>query len=114
MEFDIEKCTMLIMKKRKIETREEIELLNQERIRTLRNYKYLGTLEADIIKQRWKETLGKVRKSTLEEQKNPPQNQTPRQISHQRNKHQDRFLGNILETDKERILTKDKENDDDA
>ena len=49
IEFSIEKCAMLIMKRR-----EGKELLNQGKIRTLREketYKYLGILERDIIKQ---------------------------------------------------------------
>ena len=48
MEFGIQKSSMLIIKSGKRETTEEIELSNQERIRTLRekeNYKYLGTSE---------------------------------------------------------------------
>ena len=54
LEFRIEKCTTLMMKSRKRKIMEGIELPNQERIRTLRereNYKYLGILEADTIKQ---------------------------------------------------------------
>ena len=53
MEFDIEKCTMLIMKNGKRETRERTELPNQESIRTLgekENRKYLGILEVDIFR----------------------------------------------------------------
>ena len=45
---------MLIMKSRKRQITGGKELLNQERIRTLEekeNYKYLGILEVDIIKQ---------------------------------------------------------------
>ncbi len=45
---------MLIIKGGKRQKREGIELPNQERIRTRgekENYKYLGILEADIIKQ---------------------------------------------------------------
>ena len=54
MEFDIEKCVMNVMKIRKWQITEGIELPNQERIRTFgekENYKYLGILEADTIKQ---------------------------------------------------------------
>ena len=53
MEFGIEKCAMLIMKKGKKQTTEGIELLNQENIRThgeKETYLYLGILEADTIK----------------------------------------------------------------
>ena len=45
---------MLMIKKWKIETTEEIELLNQESVRTLvlmENDTYLRILEADTIKQ---------------------------------------------------------------
>ena len=54
MRFDIEKFTMLIMKSEKREATEGIELPNQESIRTYgekENYKYLGILEVDTIKQ---------------------------------------------------------------
>ena len=45
---------MLIMNKEKRETMEIIELVNHKSIRKLglnENYRYLGTLEADTIKQ---------------------------------------------------------------
>ena len=54
MEFRIEKCVMLVMKIGKRHLRDETELPNQEKIRTLgekETYKYLGILEADITKQ---------------------------------------------------------------
>ena len=54
LEFAIEECDMLIMRSRNRQTTEGIELLNQEKIRTVREketYKYLGLLEADTIKQ---------------------------------------------------------------
>ena len=54
MEFVIEKCSMLIMKSRKRQITERIELPNQEKIRILEEtetYKYLGLLQADTIKQ---------------------------------------------------------------
>ena len=54
MEFGIEKCAMLVMKSRKRHLTDGIEILNQDKIRTLgekRTYKYLGILEADTIKQ---------------------------------------------------------------
>ena len=62
---------MLIMNKGKRETTEGIELPNQENIKTLgenESYKYLGILEADMIKQRGmkdkvkKENLKRTRK----------------------------------------------------
>ena len=55
MEFDIEKCAMLVMKSSKRHMTDGIKLPNQDRIRTLEEketYKYLGILEADTIK--WK------------------------------------------------------------
>ena len=66
MEFGIEKCAMLVMKKGKKIT-EGIELPSQDKIRILgekENYKYLGILEADTIKQT------DENKSTLGEQEN--------------------------------------------
>ena len=54
IEFYIEKCTMQVMKSGKRHLTDEIELLNQDKIRTLEEketYKYLGILEADTIKQ---------------------------------------------------------------
>ena len=54
MEFSIEKCAMLIMKRGKRETTERIELANQESIKILgekENYKYFGILKVDTIKQ---------------------------------------------------------------
>ena len=54
MEFGIEKCTMLAMKKWKREVIEVKELPNLETIRTLgekENYKYLKILKGDNIKQ---------------------------------------------------------------
>ena len=53
MEFGIKKCAMLIMKRRKQQMIEGIELPNQEKIRMLKEketYKYFGILEADTIK----------------------------------------------------------------
>ena len=53
-EFVIEKWAMLIMKSGKRQIIEGTELSNQERIRTLgekENYRYLGILEVDTIKQ---------------------------------------------------------------
>ena len=55
MEFGIKKCSMLIMKKRKIEIMEGIELPNLESIRTLEekeNDKYMRRVEVDTIKER--------------------------------------------------------------
>ena len=54
MEFDIEKCTLLIMKSSKRHLTDGIDLPNHDKIRTLaenETYKYLGILEADTIKQ---------------------------------------------------------------
>ena len=54
MEFDIEKCSMLVMKSCKRHLIDGMELPNQDKIRTLGEkeiYKYLGILEADTLKQ---------------------------------------------------------------
>ena len=54
MEFGTEKRAMLITRSRKRQITEEIELSNQERIRThgeKNNYKYLGILEDNNIKK---------------------------------------------------------------
>ena len=51
MEFGIEKCEMLIMKKKKKKTTEGLEPLNQINNRTLgekENYKYQGIFESDL------------------------------------------------------------------
>ena len=52
MEFDTDKCTMLVMKSGKRHMTEGIKLPNQEKTRTLgekESYKYLGILEADTM-----------------------------------------------------------------
>ena len=67
MEFGIEKCAMIVMKKGIRETVEGIELRNRKSIRILEgkeNYKYLGILESSF-KQRLRKK--KQEKSTLEE-----------------------------------------------
>ena len=54
MEFGIEKCSMLVMKRGKRHLTDGMELPNQDKIRTLgekKTYKYLCILEADTIKQ---------------------------------------------------------------
>ena len=54
MGFVKDKCTMLAMKSGKRHMKEEIELPNQEKIRTSREekiYKYLVIFEANTIKQ---------------------------------------------------------------
>ena len=54
MELSIEKCAMFVMKIGKRHLMDEMELPNQDKIRTLREketYKYLGILEADTVKQ---------------------------------------------------------------
>ena len=54
MEFDIEKCAMLVMKSGKRYMTGGMELPNLDKIRTLgenETYKYLCNLEADTIKQ---------------------------------------------------------------
>ena len=69
MEFGIEKCAILIMKSGKRHLTDEMELPNQNKIRTLgeeETYKYLGSLEADTIKQRRKKKLRKNISGELE------------------------------------------------
>ena len=54
MEFGIEKSGMLVMKSGKRQLTDGMELPNKDEIKTLaenETYKYLGILEADIIKQ---------------------------------------------------------------
>ena len=54
MEFGIEKCAMLVMKSGKRQLTDGMELPNKDKIKTLaenETYQYLGTLEADTIKQ---------------------------------------------------------------
>ena len=54
MEFGIEKCAMLVKKSGKRHITDEMELPNQDKIRTLgenETFKYLGILEAGTIKQ---------------------------------------------------------------
>ena len=54
MEFGIEKCAMHEMKSGKRHRTDGMELPNEDKIRTVvenENYKYLGILEADTIKQ---------------------------------------------------------------
>ena len=54
MDFGLQKCAMLIMRSRKRQMTEGIELLNQEKIRPFgekETYKWLGKLEANTIKQ---------------------------------------------------------------
>ena len=66
MEFGIEKCTLLVMKRGRRHLTDGIELPNQDKIRTLaenETYKYLGILEADTIKQ--VEMKNKIQKEYL-------------------------------------------------
>ena len=54
MEFGIEKCTLLVIKSGKRHLTESMELPNQDKISSLgekETYKYLGILEAVIIKE---------------------------------------------------------------
>ena len=65
-EFGIEKSALLVMKSGKRHLTDGIELPNQDKIRTLaenETYKYLGILEADIIKQ--VEMKNKIQKEYL-------------------------------------------------
>ena len=51
MEFDIEKCALLVIKSGKRHLTDGIELPNQDKIRTLAENEYLEILEANTIKQ---------------------------------------------------------------
>ena len=54
MELDIEKCVMLVIESGKRHMTDEMELSNQDQIRTLGEngtYKHLSILEADTVKQ---------------------------------------------------------------
>ena len=53
IESGIEKCAMLLMKSGNRQMKKEVELSNQEKIKTFgetETYKYLGILEADAIR----------------------------------------------------------------
>ena len=69
MEFGIEKCAMLVMKSGKWHLMDRMKLPNKDKIRTLwenETYKYLGILEAETIKQRWKKKSRKNISGKLE------------------------------------------------
>ena len=68
MQFKIDKCVMLVIKKGKIVTSDDTELPNEKVMKSLEgeNYKYLGVLEADEVmvnkmKDVKKEHYGKTR-----------------------------------------------------
>ena len=66
MEFGIENCALLVMKSGNRHLTDGIELLNQDKIRTLaenQTKKYLEILEADTIKQ--VEMKNKIQKEYL-------------------------------------------------
>ena len=70
MKFGIEKCAMFVMKSGKRHLMDGMVLPNQEQIRKLgekETYKYLGILEADIIKQ--EETKEKIKKECFRKTK---------------------------------------------
>ena len=102
-------CTMPIQKERR-ETKEGAEFQNQEITKTFEekeNYKYLGILKVNTIK------------NSTSEKKKTSQNQTQLHQSYQRNKHLGsascKILWTILKMDKEGSQTdglKDKEIDD--
>ena len=87
MEFGIEKFVRLIMKRGKRKT-------NQDRIRTLsgkENFKYIGILEAGIIKQTWmtekKKHKEKRKNKCTPDKRGTSRNQSLQQKSHQMHKH---------------------------
>ena len=68
MQFGIDKCAMLVMKKAKIVKSNDIQLPNDKVITSLEegeSYKYLGVLEADqvMVKERVGAVLQKSKKS---------------------------------------------------
>ena len=70
MEFGIEKCAMLVMKRGKRHLTDGMELPNQDKIRTLgkkETNKYYGILEVDTIKQ--EEMKEKIKKTISEDTK---------------------------------------------
>ena len=96
---------MLIVRSGKLEMTEEIELPNQEKIRTLEEketYKYSGILGVDTIK---KVEMEKRLKRMTRIIKKTTRNQTIQQKPHQRDKHLACPSLKILET----ILNVDKE-----
>ena len=113
-EFGIEKCAMLIMKSRKWQMMEGIELLNQEKIRTLgenETYNYLWILQADTTKHA--EIKGEMKKISQEKEKTA-RKQTTLQKSHQTDKymgcpHPRKILGTILKVDERRTTTNGSE-----
>ena len=88
MEFGIEKYAMLVMKSDKRYLTDRMELPNQDKIRTLgekETYKYLGILEADIIKQ--VEMKEKIQKEYLRSTRKLLKTKTILQKPYQRNKY---------------------------
>ena len=66
MGFGLEKCAMLVMKSCKLQLTDGIEQPNQDKIKSLaenETYEYLGSLEADTIKQ--SEIKEKIQKEYL-------------------------------------------------
>ena len=77
MEFDREKCVMVLMRSGKRHITKGIELPNQEKIKMLgerETFKYLGILEADTIKQGEKKE--KKLKRVSQEDEETTRNQT--------------------------------------
>ena len=87
MEFGIEKCALIVMKSGKRHLTDGIELPNQDKIRTLaeENYKYLGILEADNIKQ--VEMKSKIQKEYLRKIKKTTRDKSLKKKPYQRNKY---------------------------
>ena len=71
MEFGIVKCVMLVIKSGKRHMTERVELLNQDKIRTLGEKETYKCLEADIIKQ--VEMKEKFLKDSLRRNRNLPE-----------------------------------------
>ena len=98
------KCVMLIMKSVKRQITEEIQLVNQEKITTheeKKNYKYLGLLEADPIRQAERKNK---RKAYFRRKRKLPKTKLYRRNPYQMDKHLAcplcRILGTILKINK--------------
>ena len=70
MQFGIDKCTMLSLKRGNIVTSEEIKLRDKSLIKSMKNgksYKYLGILQADRIKHKeMKDEVGREYKRRVQ------------------------------------------------
>ena len=115
MEFPTQKCVLLIMRSGKRQMMGGIDLLNQEKIRTLGEkeaYKYLGILEADTIKQ--PEMKEKIKKEYLKRTRKLLEIKLYNRNHNQKDKHLGccscKILGIILKVGERRTKTNGPEN----